>query len=60
MTPEQALAKRQALGLDQKQFWGPLGVTQSDASRYEHGRPLPRPVQLLYGYVYGKEESRGA
>ncbi len=52
LTPALLRAKRQALGLEQKAFWEPLGVTQSGGSRYESGRAIPRPVELLYAYVY--------
>ena len=30
-----------------------LGITQSGASRYESGRSIPKPVQLLYIIAYG-------
>jgi len=38
---------RLALGLNQSQFWGRFGVTQSGGSRYESGREVPEPTQLL-------------
>ena len=38
---------RRKLGLNQAQFWAPLGVTQSGGSRYESGRNLPKPVAAL-------------
>jgi transcriptional regulator with XRE-family HTH domain len=47
------LAVRHATGLNQSEFWGRLGVTQSGGSRYERGRPCPAPVCLLLDVAYG-------
>jgi len=47
---------RQGLGLNQAQFWERLEITQSSGSRYESGRPMPRPVRRLLGVVYLKEK----
>lgn len=44
-------ALRRKLKLNQAQFWGPLGVTQSGGSRYETERTIPRPVRKLL-YVF--------
>lgn len=33
--------------VSQTNFWTPLGVTQSAASRYENGRGVPLPLALL-------------
>lgn len=44
--------------LNQTKFWAPLGVTQSGASRYEKGRRLPRPVQILLHIAYGTKTER--
>jgi DNA-binding transcriptional regulator YiaG len=38
---------RQALGMNQTQFWGRIGVTQSAGSRYESGRHVPTPISML-------------
>ncbi len=38
---------RRSLGLNQSQFWSRIGVTQSGGSRYENGRPMPKPVREL-------------
>lgn len=46
---------RRKLGLNQSQFWSKIGVTQSGGSRYESGRNIPRPVQLLLTLVYGTD-----
>ena len=48
---------RQQLGLNQIQFWQPLGVTQSGGSRYEAGRKTPKPVALLLKLAYGSSET---
>jgi transcriptional regulator with XRE-family HTH domain len=47
---------RKSLGLNQAAFWGRIEVTQSGGSRYENGRPLPRPVRKLLGIVYLNEK----
>ncbi|MDO4997441.1 MAG: helix-turn-helix domain-containing protein [Neisseria sp.] len=43
---------RKQSGLNQQEFWGKLGVTQSGGSRYESGRNMPRPVRELLRLVY--------
>ena len=43
---------RKKLGMNQQQFWSPLGVTQSGGSRYESGRNMPKPVRLLVYLFY--------
>ena len=43
---------RQRLGLNQQDFWGQIGVTQSGGSRYESGREMPKPVQELLRVVH--------
>lgn len=43
---------RKKLGMNQSEFWGMLGVTQSGGSRYESGRNMPRPVQALLRLVH--------
>jgi len=43
---------RHRLGLNQHEFWGKLGVTQSGGSRYESGRNMPRPVRELFRIVH--------
>jgi len=43
---------RQKLGLNQQEFWGRIGVTQSGGSRYESGRAMPRPVLQLLRLVH--------
>jgi transcriptional regulator with XRE-family HTH domain len=43
---------RRKLGLNQHQFWSPIGVTQSGGSRYENGRNMPKPVRELVRLAY--------
>ena len=43
---------RHKLGMNQQEFWGRLGVTQSGGSRYESGRNMPRPVRELLRIVH--------
>ena len=43
---------RHRLGLNQQEFWGRIGVTQSGGSRYESGRQMPRPVRELLRLVH--------
>src|SRR3954453_21607364 len=38
---------RLRLNLNQQEFWGQIGVTQSGGSRYESGRSMPKPVREL-------------
>ncbi len=52
---EQALALRKKLALNQSMFWSRIAVTQSGGSRYESGRKLPRPVQILLHLAYAPE-----
>ncbi|MXS85712.1 transcriptional regulator [Nitrosomonas sp. HPC101] len=43
---------RQKLGLNQQEFWGKVGVTQSGGSRYESGREMPKAVRELLRLVH--------
>ena len=47
------VAARQKLGINQTQFWGRVGVTQSGGSRYESGRKIPKPIRRLLVIAYG-------
>ena len=60
ITGPEAKAKRIKLGLNQTEFWSRLGITQSGASRYESGRSIPRPVQVLYVIAYSTERQAEA
>jgi hypothetical protein len=50
-----AKALREQVGLTQRAFWEPLGITQSGGCRYEAGHPVPRPIRILVfaNYVAG-------
>lgn len=52
---EEIKAFRQKHGMNQSQFWGRVGVTQSGGSRYESERNIPRPVQLLLHIAYAPD-----
>lgn len=43
---------RKKIGLNQMEFWGKIGVTQSGGSRYEAGRNMPKPVRELLRLVH--------
>ena len=49
---EEIKAFRQKHAMNQSQFWGRIGVTQSGGSRYESERNIPVPVQLLLHIAY--------
>jgi transcriptional regulator with XRE-family HTH domain len=56
MTSSRSIANPRAirlrLGLNQQDFWGRIGVTQSGGSRYEGGRSMPKPVLELLKLVH--------
>ena len=52
-TPDEIKAFRKKLGERQDVFWGRVGITQSGGSRYESGRNIPSPVQILMTITYG-------
>lgn len=47
---------REKLGMNQTAFWSRVTVQQSAASRYETGREIPKPVQLLLTMAYGTDK----
>ena len=53
ITGEAAFAMRQKAGTNQSVFWSRVGIGQSAGSRYESGRNIPRPVQMLLRIAYG-------
>ena len=53
ITGEAALSMRQKAGTNQSVFWSRVGIGQSAGSRYESGRNIPRPVQMLLRIAYG-------
>lgn len=56
MALQEPRVMRAKLKMNQAQFWGPLGVTQSGGSRYESGRAIPAPVLKLMEIAYGTEK----
>jgi DNA-binding transcriptional regulator YiaG len=54
-TGPEVLRLRRRLGLNQHEFWSPLGVTQSGGSRYESDRRIPKPVLKLIELAYGNK-----
>ena len=50
---EMAFAMRKKLNVNQSEFWSRVGIGQSAGSRYESGRSIPRPVQMLLRIAYG-------
>ena len=55
-TSEEIKAFRHKHGMNQSQFWGRVGVTQSGGSRYESERNIPVPVQLLLHIAYATDD----
>ncbi|HRD33769.1 MAG TPA: helix-turn-helix transcriptional regulator [Rhodocyclaceae bacterium] len=47
---------RKKLGLNQSQFWSHVKVTQSGGSRFESGRNIPMPVQILLHLAYATDK----
>ena len=43
---------RKKHGMNQMEFWEPIGITQSGGSRYETGRNIPKTVLLLLHMAY--------
>lgn len=44
---------RQKKGMNQSEFWGQIGVTQSGGSRYENGRHVPPIVAMAVELAHG-------
>lgn len=53
-TAEELRAIRKQVGLNQTEFWNKFGITQSGGSRYESGRDVPEPVQILLNVALAK------
>lgn len=53
---KEAKLLRSKLGMNQSEFWSRISVTQSGGSRYESGRALPKPVQVLLHLAYAPEK----
>ena len=56
-TGDEALRMRKERQLSQTEFWGRIGITQSGGSRYESGRAVPVPVQILLEIAFGSERN---
>lgn len=52
MTGPKARELRIERDMTQKEFWGPVGVQQSVAARYEAGGRVPRSVRILILTTY--------
>lgn len=51
-TAAEVVALRKKLRLNQSEFWGRFGITQSAGSRYESGREIPLPMQVLLNVAF--------
>lgn len=51
---------RKQAGLNQRDFWARIDVTQSGGSRYESGRVMPKQVSHLLQLVYGTHKQAEA
>ena len=54
-TGAEVLELRRKLQLNQRDFWAPFQTTQSGGSRYESGREIPAPVQVLLNVAFGTD-----
>lgn len=54
-TGEEVRELRQKLQLNQSDFWKPFQTHQSGGSRYESGREIPDPVQVLMNIAFGTD-----
>lgn len=52
-TAEEVRALRAKAGMNQTEFWGAFGVTQSGGCRYEAGRGISMPLQMLLNIAFG-------
>lgn len=51
-TGAEVKALRKAARLNQSEFWGRFGVTQSGGSRYESGREIPGTMNILLNIAF--------
>ena len=49
---------RESTKMLQADFWQRVGCTQSGGSRYENGRNIPKPIQMLLLLAYGNGQQR--
>ena len=59
-TGEEVRALRRELHLNQYEFWTPFQSTQSGGSRYESGREIPAPLQMLLNIAFGTDAKAAA
>lgn len=51
---------RRSLKINQSEFWAPFQTTQSGGSRYEFGRSIPDPVQVLLNLAFATDAKAAA
>ena len=59
-TGDEIRTLRHKLDLNQRDFWAPFQTTQSGGSRYESGREIPEPVQVLLNIAFGTDAKAAA
>lgn len=59
-TGAEVKALRKAAKLNQGEFWGRFGVTQSGGSRYESGRDIPDAMNILLNIAFQPAERSAA
>ena len=59
-TADKIRAARNALRMNQLEFWSLVGVTQSGGSRYEAGRKVPSSTAMLLQIAYGPQDEAAA
>lgn len=59
-TGEEVRELRRKLGLNQSEFWTLFQITQSGGSRYESGREIPDPVQVLLNIAFATDTKAAA
>lgn len=55
---QDVLKARKATGMNQADFWGKIGTTQSGGCRYEKGRDMPHAVAVLVDLTYGTKPEK--
>ena len=55
-TGEEIRELRRKLGMNQSEFWKIFMTTQSGGSRYESGREIPAPTQMLLNLAFGTDK----
>lgn len=52
ISPELIVRVRTGAKMNQLDFWGAIGVTQSGGSRFESGRQMPKSTRALFRIFY--------